>query len=431
MLGFAFLAYISAVTQRTTLGVAGVEATERFGVSATTLSTLTVVQLVVYAALQVPVGVLVDRTGPRALIACGAALMTAGQLSLAFAPDISIALVGRLLVGAGDAFTFISVMRLLPLWFGGRILPQVSQWTFTVGQSGQLISAVPFSFLLQSAGWEAAHVFVSALAMAALVGVLLFISNGARNRQAPPPANRENVLGPLRESLRRPGTQLGFWSHFVTQSPGTTLLLLWGFPFLSVALGYGPAGASAMLVLIVAGGVVFGPVFGLLSARYPFRRSNLVLGIVAAMAAAWAAVLAWPGHPPAWLVVTLLVVVAAGGPGSLIGFDFARMFNPAGSLGSATGIVNVGGFLASFTIMFLVGVVLDVLDRAAGGTGQSADLYAFDRFRIAFLVQFLVVGVGVAFVVRSRRRTRRLLQREEGITVGPLWVALMRRWRAR
>jgi MFS family permease len=208
-------------------------------------------------------------------------------------------------------------------------------------------------------------------------------------------------------------------------------MLLWGFPFLAVGLGYGPSGASALLVLVVVGGIVIGPVLGLLSARFPFRRSNLVLGIVAAMGVAWTAVLAWPGIPPTWLVVVLLLVVSAGGPGSLIGFDFARTFNPMRSLGSATGIVNVGGFLASFVIMFLVGVVLDVLDRTAGGTGQAAELYAFDRFRIAFLVQFLVVGVGVVFVVRSRRRTRRLLQREEGITVGPLWVALMRRWRTR
>jgi MFS family permease len=429
VLGFAFLAYTSAVTQRTTLGVAGVDATERFAVSATTLSTLTVVQLIVYAALQVPIGVLLDRTGPRLLIAVGAALMTTGQLALAFAPDIGIALAGRVLVGAGDAFTFISVMRLLPNWFGGRMLPQVSQWTFTVGQSGQLISAIPFSFLLQSAGWEVAHLFASAFGMVALIGVLLFVANGARDPDAKPPATWKQALGLLRESLSRPGTQLGFWSHFVTQSSGTTLLLLWGFPFLSVGLGYGPSTASAMLVILVAGGVVFGPVLGLLSARYPFRRSNLVLGIVAAMGVAWAVLLAWPGVPPTWLVVVLLLVVAAGGPGSLIGFDFARMFNPARSLGSATGIVNVGGFLASFTIMFLIGVVLDVLDRAAGGAGQPADLYEFDRFRIAFLVQFLIVGIGVVFVVRSRRRTRRLLQREEGITVGPLWVALMRRWR--
>jgi len=110
-------AYLSAVLQRTSLGIAGVAATERFGGSAAVLSSLAVVQLIVYAAAQIPVGVLIDRFGPRVLMVTGTTLMVFGQLTLAFAPHISIAVVGRILVGAGDATIFISVIRLIPLWF--------------------------------------------------------------------------------------------------------------------------------------------------------------------------------------------------------------------------------------------------------------------------------------------------------------------------
>jgi sugar phosphate permease len=235
----------------------------------------------------------------------------------------------------------------------------------------------------------------------------------------------------LRESLARPGTQLGFWSHFSTQSAGTVFTLLWGVPFLSVGLGYGQASASALLTVIVASGVVSGPVLGILTARYPNRRSNIVLGVIVAEGVAWALVLLWPGLPPLWLIIVLLVVLGVGGPGSLIGFDFARTFNPARSLGSANGVVNVGGFLASFIMMFLIGVVLDLLDSAHGGTGDPATLYGLDAFRVAFLVQYLVVGIGVVFLIRSRRRVRRHLRENEGITVAPLWVSLMRAWRRR
>jgi hypothetical protein len=118
--------------------------------------------------------------------------------------------------------------------------------------------------------------------------------------------------------------------------------------------------------------------------------------------------------------------VAIGGPGSLIGFDFARMFNPARSLGSASGIVNVGGFFATFVMMLLIGVALDLL---SGGSSDPAVLYSLDSFRIAFLVQFVVVGTGVVFLVVARRRTRRRLHEEEGIQVAPLWVSLVRAWR--
>jgi MFS family permease len=230
----------------------------------------------------------------------------------------------------------------------------------------------------------------------------------------------------LRDALGRPGTRLGFWSHFVTQSSGTVFSLLWGFPFLSVALGYGPANASLLLTLMVATAIISGPILGLLSARYPLRRSSIVLCIVTAMGTAWAIVLAWPGQPPVWAVVLLIVVIAIGGPGSLIGFDFARSFNPMRSLGSATGIVNVGGFLASFVMMFLIGVVLDALNH-----GGPATLYSLSGFRVAFLVQYVVVGAGVVFLVIARRQTRRRMHEQEGIEVAPLWVALMRAWRGR
>ena len=429
VVGVGVFAYVAAVTQRTSLGVAGIDATERFEVQAALLSTLAVVQLIVYAGLQIPTGVLLDKFGPKILIASGAALMTVGQLTLALAPNITVAIIGRVLVGAGDALTFISVSRLIVAWFSGRILPLLTQTMGTVGQLGQVLSAIPLSFVLHSFGWPTAFIAAASFSLLALVLVILFLSNQPAGVERPPGTNWTEALGRLRESLKRPGTQLGFWSHFTTQSPGTVFSLLWGFPFLSVGLGYGPQTSALLLTLIVATAVIAGPMLGILTVRYPYRRSNIVLGIIIAMGIAWTAVLLWPGQPPMWLVIVLIVVMAVGGPGSLIGFDFARTFNPARSLGSANGVVNVGGFLASFVMMFLVGLVLDAIDHANGGSGVSSELYSLDAFRIAFLVQFPVIGLGVFFLVRARRRTRHLLHVDEGITVAPLWVSVVRLWR--
>ena len=112
--GVGVLAYAVAVFQRTSLGVAADPATERFGIGASVLSTFAVVQLIVYAAMQIPVGLLVDRFGSRRVIAVGGLVMAAGQALLAVATEPGAALVARLLVGLGDAMTFISVLRLIP-----------------------------------------------------------------------------------------------------------------------------------------------------------------------------------------------------------------------------------------------------------------------------------------------------------------------------
>ncbi len=427
VLVIAGAAYITAILQRTSLSVAGVVATDRFSVDATALSSLAVLQLLVYAILQIPVGVLVDRFGPRALIGIGAVVMASGQLVLAIAPDIGIAVLGRILVGAGDAMTFISVLRLLGHWFSPRRLPVLSQWVGTLGQSGQLLSAVPLGAVLATAGWQPAFLGLASISVVIAAAVLLGV------RDAPPGAERGRAaslviaLRQLRDALRRPGTRLAFWAHAVTGSPGTVLVMLWGFPALSVGLGYGPAAASALLSIVVVAGALIGPVIGLLSARFPYRRSSIVLGIVAAMGAAWAVVLLWPDRPPLAAIIVLLVVIAVGGPGSLIGFDFARTFNPGPSQGAASGFVNVGGFSVSVVLLLGIGLVLDALSPGADPTA----LYAWENWRVAFAIQFPVIAAALVPFLLARRRTRRRLQEDEGIAVAPLWVAMVRRRRAR
>lgn len=184
--------------------------------------------------------------------------------------------------------------------------------------------------------------------------------------------------------------------------------------------------AATVISMLVVGNVVSGPLIGYLVARFPLRRSNLVLTLVVVIFGIWSVVLLWPGRPPIGIVIALFVAIGTGGPGSIIGFDMARTFNPSHALGSASGIVNVGGFTGGFVSMLAVGFVLDGIDLARVGGGSASDLYAFDSFRIAFLAPFLIVAVGVVGMLHARRRTRRRMFEEEGIEIAPLWVALFR-----
>ncbi len=421
--GVGVFAYLVAILQRSSLGVAGVDASQRFDSTAAALSTLAVMQLAVYAVLQIPVGVLIDRLGPKTLIVSGAALMCIGQVTVALAPDLGGAVLGRILVGAGDATTFTSVMRLTNTWFTGRRVPQLNQWLGNLGQLGQVASAIPFAAILHTAGWTPAFLSAASLSVLAFVLGLVLLSDGrgviSTAEGAP---DLRTALKSLGESFRRPGTQLGFWAHFVTQSPGTVFALFWGFPFMVFGVGLSPAFASGMLALMVGVAIVVGPLLALLMVRFPVRRSSLVLLIVVLMGLTWLVVLLWPAPIPAPLIVLLVVMIAIGGPASQIGFDFARTFNPARRLGGATGVVNVGGFTASFVMMLLIGILLDALN-----TGGPETLYSLDAFRVALAVQFPIVGFGVVMLLAARRRTRSLMREEEGIEIGPLWVALFTR----
>lgn len=420
--GVALLAYVVAVFHRSSLGVAAVDAQERFSAGASAVSLFLVLQLAVYAGLQVPVGVALDRFGSRRLILAGAMTMAAGQLVLALAGDVPTAVAARVLVGAGDAMTFISVLRVVSLWFPGRMVPLITQLTGILGQLGSVLAAYPLVALLHGTSWEAT--FLGAAATGLLVAVLVLVAL----RDAPGGTVRGPAVGlaelrrTLADTWREPGTRIGLYTHLVTQFSGTVFALLWGYPFLVVGQGLAPSTAAGLLTLLVVVGMAVGPVLGRLCGRWPLRRSVLVFTILGATASVWTVVLVWPGHAPLALLIALVVVLGTNGPGSMIGFDYARTENPVERMGSASGVVNVGGFVASLLTILAIGAVLDLLTP-----GASTD-YDLGAFRAAFAVQYVFWAIGLVGVLRHRRELRARLARD-GVVLVPLPTAVRARLR--
>jgi len=390
--------YILAVFHRSSLGVAGIIASERFDISATSLATFTVLQLVVYAGMQVPVGVLLDRYGSRAMLLCGLALMTVGQFGFAFAESFAAAVASRAVVGAGDAMVFVSVIRLVTVWFLVRQAPMVTQLTGLSGQLGAIAAAGPLSFLLHELGWTRAFALTSSVGVLLLVAVVALVKDSPYRRSDVVAIKLRALAQSVRTVWGNPGTRLGMWSHFSSQFSATVFALLWGYPFLVQGLGWTARGASTLLMAMTAWAVLSGLVLARLVSRLPYYRSWIVVGVVLAMVVPWTAVLLWPGAAPDWVVVVMAFATASGGPASMVGFDLARSFTPAHETGRANGLVNVGGFTASLLTMALIGMVLDL--SASGGM----DSYTLGDFKLAMAVQYLFWAVGVVQVLRYRRR---------------------------
>ncbi|WP_217614639.1 nitrate/nitrite transporter [Cellulomonas sp. GbtcB1] len=438
-------AYVVAIMNRSSLGVATLEVTDLFGVSSALLATMAVAQLVVYALLQVPVGVLLDRYGPRVLVASGAAGMALGQTVLALAPSAGWVLAGRVLVGAGDALTFVSVVRLVPAWFAARRVPVMTQLTGSLGQLGQVLSAVPVVALLHAEGWRTTFLSVAAVGVVATIAVVAVVRDapaeadvpggaladpdapagetaepdvaaglaaGAaaaapwwrvgllRRRWRPARARAPREPGALRAVLRDPGARLAFWMHFSGQFSNHVVVLLWGFAFFVEGQGRTPGEASALLTLNVVAAVVAGPVIGVVVGRHPRARMPLALGTSAAIGLAWLSVTLPTAPVPYAVLCVFVVVVAVGGPTSLVAFDVARSCTPPRRLGTATGFVNTGGFVGALATMLVVGVVLDA---SSGGAG-ARDL---DAFRSAFAWVAVPWVLGVAAMLLGRRGARR------------------------
>ncbi|MFC3849836.1 nitrate/nitrite transporter [Corynebacterium hansenii] len=412
----AVLVYLAAITGRTSFGVAGVEALDRFGVDASRLAVFTAVQVGVYALAQIPVGLAIDRFGARRTMVVGALVMAVGQIILALTASYPIAILARVLIGAGDASAFLSAMRLLPAWFPLKVTPLFTQLTAGLGQIGQFISAVPFLLLLHAQGWTAS--FLALGSGIALVGIAAAVAI-ADVPKAPaepqghdsPRAGASSSEGPratvgemLGIVLRHPVCWQGFFTHWVGLMHQATFTLLWGMPLMTLAMGLDPATAGGVLVVNTIAAVAAGPLMGMASARFATRRGTLTVVISVVLMGMWVVFLL-PGAPRGLAaIIALNIAMAALSSASSLGFDSVRESVDRRALATGTGLANMGGFLAAMMAAQGIGVLLDA---SSGGDG-----YQWADFRVAWAAIVAVWALGMTGLITSMALRRRAEKRE-------------------
>ncbi|GAA3568785.1 MFS transporter [Amycolatopsis ultiminotia] len=389
----AVFVYLLAVFHRTSFGVAGLQAADRFGVGAAALGTFTVLQVGVYAAMQIPTGVLVDRYGPRRVLLVAVVVLGSGQLLLGVASTYGLGLLARGVLGLGDALTFVSVLRLVAAHFPVRQYALLTSFTSAVGYVGNLAATVPLTLLLNGPGWTFTFVAVGAITLLYAVPVAVRVRDIPAGEPEPvrEPVRTAELGRQVRAAWAVPGTRLGFWVHFTTMFAPNVLTLLWGVPFLVQGQGLPPATASALLSVFVFGSMAGGPVLGTVIGRHPSLRMPLVGAYLGGAAVVWAVLLGWSGPVPTGVLVPAFAFLSLGGPASMIGFALARDYNPLARVGTATGVVNVGGFVATTVTALVVGVLLQL----TGG-----------NFRLSLLAVVVVLALGTWRMLTWWRRAR-------------------------
>lgn len=405
------LCYTLAVTGRTSFGVASVDAIDRFHINAAQLAVFTALQLAVYAFAQIPVGLLVDRFGPRKLMVAGAFVMALGQVTLAFTTSYPVAILARMLIGAGDATAFLSVMRLIPAWIPLRHAPLLGQLTGAVGQFGQFLSAVPFLSLLHATSWQTGFVSLGA------VGALLALAAGVLVKDSPEPeadASAAEAAEPAKASAptERLGAKKilanvltnrvcwhGFFIHWTGLGALVVFTLLWGLPIMTLGLGLPADQAGLALSLGTLASVAVGPIVGLLSARFYNRRMQIVMifSITGWLGWLWFFTSAPTGV--LWAACLMNIIMGFTGPVANLGFDSVREKVDRRFVATGTGLANMGGWIAGMIGAQAVGVLLNL--RAPDGNYDWAD------FGVAWIAVATVWACGFSGMWLSRDRNVR------------------------
>lgn len=396
------LAYIFSVFARGSLAVAAIPAADRFQVSASALGALVVFQVLVYASMQIPVGILLDRFGPRILLVTGAILMSIGQFIVAQAEVINFAYLGRMLVGIGDAATFVSMIRLVQDWNDSKRAGKLQLFMTNIGQLGQIIAVIPFAILLAFAGWQSAFNVAAMIALLSGLTVFFFIRT-----DSPPGISHHDGLSikqsakQLLVNMKFSGARMCFWIMFVSQSSGMVFALFWGVPFLIKGQGQSPQFAVFMLFIQFAFVVLVGLLLGIVTANRKNWRIRIFVWTGIGQIICWMSLALIPGRAPVWFLVVVVASISIGAPVSMIAMDFSRHIIPPERRGSANGFINVGGHAATFLMMTLAGWTLDVVHSISGASSP----FTFQGFRWAMATQILVLLLGLAMFAVEYRKT--------------------------
>ena len=374
-----------------------------FRTTGTELGTIHAVFFVVYAILQLPTGVIVDRYGPRRIAAAGTVVMSLGAIGFALAGSFTGAVLTRAVVGLGAAVIYVAVLRFGANWYRADEFATFNGLTVAIAGLGGIVATVPLAVAVEWFGWR---VTVIALGIVgAAVGVLIHRTV----RDSPAAAGFEPLEGvpeagtatfrTIRANIgtvcRDPKLWLVGLPLFVGMGVNFTILGLWGIPYVVQTYGLTVPQASVYTMIGSIGFMLGPPAVGWLSDHVGDRR-RLFLGGAVVFAGCLAVFVLEPA--PHLAVVGILFFVMAFLLGTFaLSYPVVKEAHPTDASGVATGAVNTFGFLGAAAFPTLLGAALDAF--WVGETIGGVRVYTTVGYRVAFGVAFLGACLAVLSAV--------------------------------
>ena len=370
-----------------------------FAVGAAVLGNLSAIYFYIYAGSQIPIGAMMDRWGPRAMISVSVALAAAGTVLFALADGLTTAYLGRFLIGAGSACAFVGGLVLAGRWFPPQRYAFVSGMTMLFGMAGGLLGQAPLALLIEATDWRQAMLLTAAVAgaLAALIWLVV------RDRPPAPSSASGSVAGG--GAIRSIGSTLGnirLWCVMAIGASFSGPLLafggLWGVPYMMVKYGLDRPDAAFYVSFNLIGWALGAPFGGWLSDHLGRRKAPLlVVGVI--NLACMAALFYLPALPPAAAAVLIFLIGALSGT-MVITYALGREITPPASHGTVTGFINMGTVGAGAVLQPIIGLVLDL--EWDGTVVDGVRAYGIAAYTSAFVCLMVWAALGVAFTLLLR-----------------------------
>ena len=405
--------YFIIVSQRTAPGLISDQLMRDFKVTAVTIGLLSSIQFFAYAGLQVPIGILSDRFGPNIFLIIGTLFTGVGTLMYSLAPNESVLLVARLIVGAGDATIWINLVLIFSQWFKGNEFIKLLGMAGMTGSLGFLMATVPFSIWIALTGWRAS--FFTMGIILCLCGILLYfvlvrnpkrlMKNTVETSLQPVKSEekREKAFVILKRIFSNRQAWAAFLCHFGTVGTYVGFIGSWAVPYGMHVYGMTLSVSSQFIMIGLIGAIIGAPLTSWLSSRLDtIKKPYLFVHIMVFLS--WLTFLLFSGKPPLFILILLFFLIGYGNGSSSLTFAIVRKSFDIKEVGVASGFANMGGFLSAVLLPSIFGKVLDHFQAVESSIGYQ---YGF-IIPVVFSLVGLIGGILIIEQPQKATQTREL-----------------------
>lgn len=372
------------------LGVITPELARDLALGPSALGTLSGTFFVTFALAQVPVGVLLDRVGPRRTASGLMLLGAAGAVMFATARGRSNALIGQALIGVGCAPIFMSALFVAARRYPPTRFAAIASLILAVGQAGVIVGTTPLALLAEALGWRGALLIAAALMAAAALAVGRLVEDPPRLAAGETLAAAvTGLLNVLRVRALHPILPMCLVSYGAV----ITIRGLWGGPYLAEVFGLEPT-ARGNVLLVMSLGLIAGTVaYGAIERRLDRRREPVLVGTALTVVALGTLVVL--ADRSIWVATLLLTIIGAASIHFAVVMAQARRFLDDAQVGRGLTLLNGTSFAGAAVLQILSGGIV-----AWAWTPEDPAL----AYRALFLFLALCLAAALVIYVLSTDR---------------------------
>jgi len=361
-------------------------------ISAAGLGIMSGLYFYTYMIMQIPAGLLFDYFNSRLLIPIAVLLCVSGTLFFASSTTIISGSIGRLLMGVGSAFAFISVLVVASRWFAARYFALLVGIAQLLAAAGAMGGEAPLAAFITSLGWRHAlyWLVVAGLVLAMLIWLILSKNNRPQTNHHALSSQQQPVLTSLKQIAHSKQTWWIALYAFCSWAPVTAFAALWGVPFLMQLYHNSNTQAAAAIAMIWLGLGLASPLIGWYSNRIGKR--CILLKLTALIGLAASLIIIYLPHPPVWLMFVLLFAFGIATSGQILTFALVKENNPRTLTATAIGFNNMAVVAGGALFQPLIGILLH--SHWNGLIIAGTPIYSVHNYRFALATVPLCFLVG-------------------------------------